>query len=189
MPFARLLLVDPEATAPTPARTVADTVPDRSGALTQRSDSTPTQRSDSTPTGRSAAPLPRRQPPWLLVAVDADPSSQTALVWALREAARREATVVAVSVSDETASGDDPAAGPGTAHGPPLAELDARVRAATVEAGVRPRVRTAVLDAQVFEALAGAARGADLVVVGAHGKALLRHAVARPPVRHFARPA
>ena len=39
--------------------------------------------------------LPRRQNPWLLVDVDGSPASHGALVWALREAARREATVVA----------------------------------------------------------------------------------------------
>ena len=40
--------------------------------------------------------LPRRQNPWLVVEVDGSPAGHGALVWALREAARREATVVAV---------------------------------------------------------------------------------------------
>ena len=135
-------------------------------------------------------PLPRRQRPWLLVAVDADPSSQAALVWSLREAARREATVVAVSVCEGTGPDDewDPAASSAD-RGALQEELDARVQQATTEAGVRPRIRTAVLDAQVFEAFAGAARGADLVLVGAHGKTLLRPAVARPAARRCARPA
>jgi nucleotide-binding universal stress UspA family protein len=187
MPFARLLVVDPEIPVPDPAPVADHAVSERSDALTQRRAGDPTAHPAAAP-----SPLPpRRQRPWLLVAVDADPSSQAALVWALREAARREATVVAVSVYDESSpDDDDPTAGwPGAAHGVLLAELDARVRVATAEAGVRPRVRTAVLDAQVFEALAGAARGADLVVVSAHGKTLLRPAVARPPVRRFARPA
>jgi nucleotide-binding universal stress UspA family protein len=136
------------------------------------------------------APLPRRPRPWLLVAVDADPASQAALVWSLREAARREATVVAVSVCRDTTQDDDWV--PGTSsddHRVLQDELDARVQQATTEAGVRPRIRTAVLDAQVFEAFAGAARGADLVLVGPHGKTLLRPAVARPAARRSARPA
>jgi nucleotide-binding universal stress UspA family protein len=126
----------------------------------------------------------------LLVAVDADPASQAALVWSLREAARREATVVAVSVCRDTTQDDDWV--PGTSsddHRVLQDELDARVQQATMEAGVRPRIRTAVLDAQVFEAFAGAARGADLVLVGPHGKTLLRPAVARPAARRSARPA
>src|SRR4051812_29916755 len=46
-------------------------------------------------------PLPsRRRSPWLLVEVDDSADGHRALVWALREAARREATVVAVSVLD-----------------------------------------------------------------------------------------
>src|SRR4051812_33794416 len=45
--------------------------------------------------------LPRRQTPRLLVEVDGSPASQGALVWALREAARREGTVVALTVLDE----------------------------------------------------------------------------------------
>ncbi len=48
-------------------------------------------------------------------------------------------------------------------------------------------VRTAVLDRPVFEALAAATRGADLVVVGPQGKTLLRQAVSRPPARRLAR--
>jgi nucleotide-binding universal stress UspA family protein len=122
--------------------------------------------------------------------VDADPSSQAALVWSLREAARREATVVAVTVCPVAAPDEEWDPGSSSAdRGVLQAELDARVQQATAEAGVRPRIRTAVLDAQVFEAFAGAARGADLVLVGAHGKTLLRPAVARPAVRRSARPA
>src|SRR4051794_6528578 len=44
--------------------------------------------------------LPRRKSPWLVVEVDGSAGCQGALLWALREAARREATVVAVSVLD-----------------------------------------------------------------------------------------
>jgi nucleotide-binding universal stress UspA family protein len=178
----RLLLVAPDSPAPLPPATVADTTStDRAGALTPP----PPGRPDPSAGAHPVPHLPRRQRPWLLVAVDDAPASHDALVWTLQEAARREATVVAVRVSAEDTEDTEDV----PAHGPLLAELDARVRAATAEAGVRPQVRTAVLDATVFEAFTGAARGADLVVVGSHGKTLLRPAVARTPVRRFARPA
>ena len=53
--------------------------------------------------------LPRRQNPWLIVEVDGTPAGHGALVWALREAARRDATVVAVHVLEDR--GGDPLAG------------------------------------------------------------------------------
>ena len=134
--------------------------------------------------------LPRRQNPWLLVDVDGSPASHGALVWALREAARREATVVAVCVLDD--EGDDGLAGGLTRPGrhastAALERLEAQVLRAIAETGVSGRVRTAVLDRAVFEALSSAARGADLVVVSGHGKALLRPAVPRQPPRRLAR--
>src|SRR5439155_14727464 len=47
-------------------------------------------------------PLLRRRPaPRLLVQVDGSTASQGALVWALREAARRDGTVVAIAVLDD----------------------------------------------------------------------------------------
>jgi nucleotide-binding universal stress UspA family protein len=133
--------------------------------------------------------LPRRQRPWLVVDVDGSPGSHGALVWALREAARREATVVAVCVLDEEC--DDPLGGIGrpARRGSDAAmdRLEAQVLRAIAETGVVGRTRTAVLERPVFDALTGAARGADLVVVGAHGKTLLRPAVPRPPGRRLAR--
>ncbi|MGY1638628.1 universal stress protein [Geodermatophilus sp. SYSU D00742] len=130
--------------------------------------------------------LPRRQHPWLVVDVDGSAAGYGALVWALREAARREATVVAVSVLDETDS--DPLAGLGRRDSAAALErLEALVLRAIAETGVAGRTRTAVLERPVFEALTGAARGADLVVVGAHGKTLLRPAVPRPHPRRLAR--
>ena len=133
--------------------------------------------------------LPRRQSPWLIVEVDGSPSAHHGLVWALREAARREATVVAVTVLD--APEGDPLAGSArvllraqlTAHD----RLEAQVLRAIAETGVHGRTRTAVLDRPVYEALTAATRGADLVVVGPKGKSLLRQAVPRPPGRRLAR--
>jgi nucleotide-binding universal stress UspA family protein len=134
--------------------------------------------------------LPRRQSPWLVVEVDGSPAGHGALVWALREAARREATVVAVIVLDDPEG--DPLEGSGRvlvrAHHVAHNRLEAQVLRAIAETGVHGRTRTAVLERPVFEALIAATRGADLVVVGAGGKTLLRQAVARPPTpRRLAR--
>jgi nucleotide-binding universal stress UspA family protein len=132
--------------------------------------------------------LSRRHNPWLLVEVDGSSSRHGALVWALREAARREATVLAVTVLDDA---DHPL---GTARPPSPANqaaalqlLEAQVLRAIAETGVHGRVRTAVLDRAVFDALNAAASGADLVIVGAGGKTLLRPAVGRPPFRRLSR--
>ena len=133
--------------------------------------------------------LPRRQSPWLVVEVDGSPTGHGALVWALREAARREATVVAVTVLDET---EDGPLGQATrissrSQAAALDRLEAQVLRAIAETGVHGRTRTAVLERPVFEALSAATRGADLVVVGAHGKTLLRPAAPRPHPRRLAR--
>lgn len=133
--------------------------------------------------------LPRRQHPWLVVTVDDSAGSYGALVWALREAARREATVVAVAVLDEA---EDDVLGSGSR--PPRRTLagaqervEAQVLRAIAETGVHGRARTAVLERPIFDALTSAAGGADLVLVAPHGKTLLRPAVPRPPARRVAR--
>jgi nucleotide-binding universal stress UspA family protein len=154
--------------------------------------------SDSARPDSSAAPveplrLPslssRRHNPWLLVEVDGTGAGHRALVWALREAARREATVLAVTVLH--AEPDHPLGGarPGSASGlsAVLARLEAQVLRAIAETGVHGRSRTAVLERPVLEALSAAASGADLVIVGATGKTVLRQAVARPPFRRLPR--
>jgi nucleotide-binding universal stress UspA family protein len=133
--------------------------------------------------------LPRRQNPWLVVEVDGSAATHGALVWALREAARREATVVAVAVID--GPGEHPLGGADrtqlraqlAAHD----RVEAQVLRAIAETGVRDRSHTAVLPRPVFDALSAAARGADLVFVGAGSKTLLRQAVPRPPSRRLAR--
>jgi len=131
--------------------------------------------------------LPRRQTPRLLVEVDGSPASQGALVWALREAARREGTVVALTVLDEPPEaplGSRPAR---RDHAAVLERVDAQVLRAIAETGVHGRTRSSVIHRAVFEALVAAARGADLVVVGPDSKTLLRPAVPRPPGRRLAR--
>ena len=129
--------------------------------------------------------MSRRRTPWVLVEVDGSAESHQALVWAFREAARREATVVAVSILDG-------------ADGDPLTSvtrvsrrtqevirdhLEALVLRAIAETGFCGRARTAVLERSVFDALDAAMHGSDLVMVGAGGKRLLRPVVARPPLR------
>ncbi len=132
---------------------------------------------------------PRRQSPWLLVEVDGTPEGHSALVWAVREAARREATVVAVAVPD--APDGDPL--DGTARLPARTQdaardhQEAHVLRAVAETGFSGRIRTAVLERPVFEALDAAMHGADLVMVGAGGKRVLRPAVPRQPLRRVAR--
>jgi nucleotide-binding universal stress UspA family protein len=133
--------------------------------------------------------LPRRQRPWLMVEVDGSPGAYGALVWALREAARRDATVVAVGVL--SGGEDHPFGGGGRLRLREQAvvhdRLEAQILRAIAETGVHGRARTAVLDRAVLDALTAATHGADLVVVGPHGKSLLRHAVPRPPARRLAR--
>jgi nucleotide-binding universal stress UspA family protein len=127
--------------------------------------------------------LSRRHSPWLLVEVDGTSARLGALVWALREAARREATVLAVTVLDD----DHPLGAPRPPSPADQAAarqlLEAQVLRAITETGGHGRVRTAVLDRAVFEALDAAAMGADLVIVGASSKTLLRPALGRPPLR------
>lgn len=158
---------------------------------TTSSDDDPDPRAESAPVEPLRLPplLPRRQTPWLVVEVDGSPAAHGALVWALREAARREATVVAVSVLD--APSGDPLEGTArvlprdrhSAHD----RLEAQLLRAIAETGVHGRSHTAVLDRPLFDALTAATHGADLVVVGPRGKTLLRQAVPRPPVRRLAR--
>jgi hypothetical protein len=156
--------------------------------------STPPARESEGPTAGVAPlhlpPLLSRRPnPWLIVEVDGSSAGHGALVWALREAARREGTVVAVLVLEEPEG--DPLSGSGRVHlQARLAahdRLEAQMLRAIAETGVHGRGRTAVLDRSLFEALTAATRGADLVVVSPRAKTLLRQAVPRPPTRRLAR--
>ena len=130
----------------------------------------------------------RRHNPWLLVEVDGSAPGHGALVWALREAARREATVLAVTVLEEPEHplGAACPSSPRT-QASALQRLEAQVLRAIGETGVHGRSRTAVLERAVFEALTAAAAGADLVIVGTSGKTVLRPAVARPAFRRLPR--
>jgi nucleotide-binding universal stress UspA family protein len=177
---------DPAADAEPPAIPTARTGDEPVGDVAPMGDVAPV--ADVEPL-RLPSLLSRRRDPWLIVEVDGTPAGHGALVWALREAARREATVVAVHVLDDP--GGDPLQGSGRVR--LLAQLaahdllEAHVLRAIAETGVHGRSRTAVMERPVFEALNAATHGADLVVVGPHGKTLLRQAVPRPLTRRLAR--
>src|SRR4051794_30618933 len=166
----------------------SDPEPD-SAPETEPQSTEPSSTELSTGRGQAVEPLrlppllPRRQNPWLLVEVDGSAAGHGALVWALREAARREATVVAVAVLP--APDGDPLEGSGRAlaraHLAAHERLEALVLRAIAETDVHGRTQTSVLERPVFEALTAATSGADLVFVGARGKTLLRPAVPRPP--------
>jgi nucleotide-binding universal stress UspA family protein len=133
--------------------------------------------------------LPIRQHPQILVEVDGTPATYGGLVWALREAARREAVVVAVAVLDAP-EGDPLGSASRVAareHAAAHDRASAVLLRAIAETGVRGRSRCAVMDRAVYDVLTAAGRGADLVVVAASGKSLLRHTVPRPPLRRLAR--
>jgi nucleotide-binding universal stress UspA family protein len=145
-------------------------------------------RADITPL-RLQPLLPRRQQPHLVVEVDGTPATYGGLLWALREAARREATVIAVAVLD-CPDGDPLHSDPrlaGRAHAAAHDRVQAVLLRAIAETGVHDRSRCAVMDRPVFDALTAAGRGGDLVVVAAGGKSLLRQAVPRIPSRRLAR--
>ena len=116
-------------------------------------------------------PTSRRQAPCLVVPVTTGSDRLTALEWALREAARRQATVLAVALVDSGVTDRLRTAA--------LASLDAVVLQAVGATGVHGRARTALMDPLVYQALAGTARGGDLVVVRPEGKTLLRPATPR----------
>jgi nucleotide-binding universal stress UspA family protein len=171
--------------------------PPPSGSEPDRADATPLETDQTSPEADSGATQPlrlppllsRRHAPWLLVEVDGSTARHGSLVWALREAARREATVLAVTVLCDEAEHPLGAARPPSAKSRAAAMqmLEAQVLRAIADTGVHGRVRTAVLERPVLEALSAAASGADLVIVGSSGKTLLRPAVARPPFRRLSR--
>lgn len=101
---------------------------------------------------------PRPEQPRLLVAVDGSGGSQRRLVRALREAARRDATVLAVAVLDTDASADTRIAA--------RTALQAQALTAEIDSGVPGRSRTVLVDPIVYEALARTAGAGDPVVVG-----------------------
>jgi hypothetical protein len=131
------------------------------------------------PLGHDGLRLPlsqsQRRRPQLLVAVDGSAPATRRLVWALREAARRDATVLAMGVVEAGAD----------QHTREAARtlLEAQTRHAVEESGVRDRVHTALLDPVVLDALDSAAAGGDLVLVDAEWVAVLRPAVARVRTR------
>ncbi|MGY1609008.1 MULTISPECIES: universal stress protein [unclassified Geodermatophilus] len=131
--------------------------------------------------------LPRRPGPSFLVDVDGSATAHRALVWALREAARREGTVLAAAAVDVPA--EDPLTGRPSAEAArtaALAQAEASVVRAIAETGVTGRVRTVAVERPLLDTLANACRGGDLVLVGATGRTLLRPVAPRFPGRRLA---
>jgi phosphoserine phosphatase len=121
--------------------------------------------------------LSRRPGPSFVVDVDGTAAGDRALVWALREAARREGTVLAAAAVDAPGEAGRAAA---------LARADAAVVRALAEAGVPGRVRTVAVERPLLDALGTAGRGGDLVLVTGTGRALLRPLAPRFPGRRVA---
>jgi len=116
-----------------------------------------------------------------VVFVDGSSDSTRRLVWALQEAARREALVVALAVVEGDADEGERSAR--------RFLVQAQLQRAVDQTGVQGRSRTAVTDRVLLDAITGAACGSDLVVVGPHSKTMLRPAVLRPSRRGLHRTA
>lgn len=112
-----------------------------------------TERAGGTPVDPADRPL---------VLVDVRPSAccYQALLWALREAERRDALLLAVTVW----SGDPAQADEGTAE--MERAMAAMVERAVEETGVRGRTRVAAVTHPVTAAEVAARTGAELLVVG-----------------------
>jgi nucleotide-binding universal stress UspA family protein len=96
---------------------------------------------------------------WLVCGVSGSPNSRAALRWALREAAERDAKVMAVRVW---------AGGAAAARAECERDLVATVRAAVQDTGVRGRTWVRLLDGDPDGVLAALAEEADLLVLGSH---------------------
>ena len=105
-------------------------------------------------------PLPASaRRPWLVVGVGSTRESAGALAWALREAERRDGTVLAVTVW---------AGGPEEERQAAEQELVARVRTAVEGTGVRGRTLVQLVAGPVAEVLTVLSDRADVLVVGQH---------------------
>jgi len=113
-----------------------------------------TQRADGAPADPADRPL-------VLVEVRPSACGYQALLWALREAERRDATLLAVTVW----SGDPTQLDEGGAE---MEEaLTATVEQAVAETGVHGRTRVAAVTFPVTVAEVAARAGAELLVLGA----------------------
>ncbi|MEU2348475.1 universal stress protein [Modestobacter sp. NPDC049651] len=109
--------------------------------------------------------MPAPHPPRIVVGVSPTDDGDGPLCFALREAARRDATVLAVTVCP----------GPVAAPAPDPAEVTARrehlvtlVQRAVAATGVRGRTQVEVLAGPVTGVLLALGRDADLLVLGLH---------------------
>jgi nucleotide-binding universal stress UspA family protein len=105
-----------------------------------------------------SAPQAARRP-WLVVGVGSTRESRGALLWALREAERRDGSVLAVTVWPGGTDADRRTAED---------ELLARVRAAVEQTGVHGRTQVQLLAGPVAEVLTALSEEADVLVLGQH---------------------
>jgi nucleotide-binding universal stress UspA family protein len=130
----------------------------------------------------------------IVVGVDETPSSRRALAWGAREAVRRAATLRVVTAWTWDA-----------VEGAPLAAVDPQammeiaeqtqseaLEAVLSDLAEQPVVTREVVQSTASEALVDASRGADLVVVGTHGRGPVRSfllgSVSQSVIRHAACP-
>jgi hypothetical protein len=97
--------------------------------------------------------------PWIVVGVGPTRESRGALLWALREAERRDGTVLAVTVWD---------GGPAEERAAKETELVGRVTDAVAETGVRGRTRVQLVAGPVADVLTALSEEADVLVLGQH---------------------
>ncbi|WP_164702984.1 hypothetical protein [Modestobacter sp. KNN46-3] len=121
----------------------------------------------------------RRARARLLVPLDGTMASSAELMRALRDAVRQDGSVLACAVIGGRT--DD------VEREVLRAAVEDQVARAVEATGVRGRTEIALLDAAVFEALCGVARGGTLVVVQENRRTVLRSAAPRAPVRPIAR--
>jgi hypothetical protein len=105
------------------------------------------------------AAVPRDGRPWIVVGVGPTRESRGALLWALREAERRDGTVLAVTVWD---------GGPEEERAAREDELLGRVRDVVAETGVRGRTRVQLVAGPVADVLTALSQEADVLVLGQH---------------------
>jgi nucleotide-binding universal stress UspA family protein len=115
----------------------------------------------------------------IVVGVDGSDGGRRALDWAVREAGACDSAVLAVTAW----SWDGLEFGPVTATNPTEAKeradrlLDGEIRALIVQHGSHLPVASEVIEGSPADVLAQAARPADLLVLGSHGRSRVRHTV------------
>ncbi|GIF12875.1 universal stress protein [Actinoplanes teichomyceticus] len=113
----------------------------------------------------------------IVVGVDGSDSGRRALEWAAQEAADRDTAVQAVMAwSWEGVEASDTAS-PQEERRRAAELLDQQIRAVLAVHGAHLPIAAEAVEGSPAEVLTGAARSADLLVLGSHGHSRLRHTV------------